>query len=256
MHSASRCLGCGVCAEACPDKLIRLSDTDTLTIDRDSCCYCGACVEACPGEAMRLAGREISLEQALEEIENEKHFYRHSGGGVTLSGGEPLAQPEFAEAILAACRRRGIHGAIETCGYATFDIFERIAKLADTLYFDLKHIDNAAHEKLTQAANHQIKENLARISVNHTDLIVRIPIVPGMNTDESDMIALGDFIINDTSATRLEFINYHKLGVHKYANLGRRYALEAIDPLDSGTFRDLCRSFAARFPTLRLHYHA
>lgn len=253
IHSQSRCMRCESCIEACPENVVSMKDT--IEISRDRCILCGACIAVCPGAAMRFAGHDASFIEVLEEIENEKHFYRHSGGGVTLSGGEPLAQPRFAEAILKRCRQWGTHTAIETCGHAPYETLERVANPADTIYFDIKQIDNAIHKKYTRVGNPQILENLVKISNIHSHLIVRTPIILGINNSDKDLNALGNFLVNETAVTQVEFLNYHKLGEHKYTNLGRTYELEHLTPLTNEAFTDLSLNFSNQFPTLKISFH-
>lgn len=262
MHNRSRCIGCGECIQACPDRLISSNGlsaeqgAESLHFARENCTLCGTCVAVCPSGAMQIAGFDASTAHVLAEVEKEKHFFRHSGGGVTLSGGEPLNQPDFAEAILTACRRWGIHTAMETCGHAPYDTIEKIAALIDVLYFDLKLADTAAHNRYTRVNNRWILENLARISTRHPQLVVRTPVIPGINNHPEALNAIGRFLVGRTAVSRVEFLNYHSLGEHKYTNLGREYSLAELKPLDRETFADLCGAFSERFPTLNFSYHA
>lgn len=204
---------------------------------------------------MRLVGRDASLEEVLEEIEKEMLLNRNSGGGVTLSGGEPLMQPDFAKALLVACKRWGVNTAIETCGHAPYETLREILELVDTVYFDLKKIDQAGHKTYTNVDNQLILNNLAQISKIKPGIIVRIPIIPGINDSEDDVASFGKYLVEQTAVTSVELMNYHKLGEHKYTNLGRPYGLEQIIPLSREVFAEFCINFSQRFGTLNLSYH-
>lgn len=259
VHDRSKCTGCLTCVQICPESCIRVPDLNSEEkfpiIDRKAATLCRECIAACPSGALGLVGWDISLAEVLEEIEGEKHFFRNSGGGITLSGGEPTAQPEFAKAILKACRRWAIDTAMETCGHCEYEVLETLAGLCSTLYMDLKHMDNNTHKRLTRVGNKKILDNLIRISRSHPGLIVRIPVIPGLNDDVANLSAMGEFLTGQTGVTRVEFLNYHNLGKHKYVNLGRTYDLEDLRPLGDQVFVGLCKEFAGRFPGLSLSYH-
>ena len=253
VHTAARCTDCRGCVAACPEGCID-AGPDGIAIDRARCTLCGDCIAACPATAMRMAARDLSLNEVLEEIEKEKHFYRNSGGGVTLSGGEPLAQPDFAVAILRRCRMWGIHTAIETSGHAPYQALEQVAGQADLIYFDLKHMEEEAHRAHTGVPNGRILENLKRISGSHPNIIVRVPLVPGINDAPEHLDAIGEFLIRDTTVRQLEFLNYHNLGEHKYAGIGKEYPLE-ITPLSREVFQGLCEEFSRKYPALQVSFH-
>ena len=166
-----------------------------------------------------MAGRSVSLGGLLAEIERDLIFFEESGGGVTLSGGEPLAQPRFVRALLAACRERGIHTAIETCGYAHADVFSAIAPLANLLLFDLKLVDSAKHKRYTGVGNRPILANLSRAAASGLPVKVRIPVVPGVN-DAAEDIAQFAACLTQLGLRDVELLPYHRTGVEKYRRLG------------------------------------
>ena len=149
------------------------------------------------------------LAEILEEIEREKHFFRNSGGGVTLSRGGSTAQPEFAKAISKACRRWAIDTAMETCGHCEYEVLETLAGLCSTLYMDLKHMDNNTHKRLTRMGNKKMLDNLIRIYRSHPGLIVHMPVIPGLNDGVANLSAMGEFLTGQAGVTRVEFLNYH-----------------------------------------------
>lgn len=224
LYSAKRCRHCGDCVAACPERAIE--ETGGVLRTRENCRRCGACADACQSEARQIAGRRVSLGGLLAEIERDLIFFEESGGGVTLSGGEPLAQPRFARALLAACRERGIHTAIETCGYAHADVFSAIAPLAGLLLFDLKLVDSARHKRYTGVENRPILANLARAASSRLPVKVRIPVVPGVNDAPSD-IAQFAACLTQLRLRDVELLPYHRAGAEKYRRLGSSDRLPA-----------------------------
>ena len=222
MYSEDRCRHCGDCVAACPEHAIEESGGTLRT--RETCRRCGTCVDACQADARRLAGRRVTLRDLVAEIERDLVFFEQSGGGVTLSGGEPLAQPRFTRALLTACRERGIHTAVETCGYAPAEVFASIAPLACLLLFDLKVVDRDKHKLFTGVDNAPILANLARAAALNTRLKVRIPVVPGLNDSPADArqfaACLAELRVRD-----IELLPYHRTGSDKYHRLGWNYRL-------------------------------
>jgi len=246
MYSAERCRHCGDCISACPEHAIEEEDGELRT--GKNCRRCGTCAEACQADARRLAGRVISLRDLLAEIERDLVFFEESGGGVTLSGGEPLAQPRFTRALLAACRERGIHTAVETCGYAHAEVFASIAPLARLLLFDLKVIDPDKHKLFTGVDNRPILANLARAAGCGIPLKVRVPVVPGLNDSPDDARQF----VSCLTALRLqdvELLPYHNTGSEKYHRLGWNYRLPDTP---NASPEDLAR-FAAPLIAAGLH---
>jgi pyruvate formate lyase activating enzyme len=224
LYFAERCRHCGDCVAACPEHAIEEADGALRT--RETCRRCGACADACQAEARQLAGRTVSLEGLLAEIERDLIFFEESGGGVTLSGGEPMAQPRFVRALLVACRERGIHTAIETCGYAHAGVFSAIAPLAGLLLFDLKLVDSGRHKQYTGVENRLILANLARAASSGVTVKVRIPVVPGVNDRAAD-IAQFAACLADLRLRQVELLPYHRTGTEKYRRLGWNYRLPA-----------------------------
>ena len=228
----AKCIGCGRCAEACPNDSLLSGDE---RIDRVKCRVCGECVQVCPSEALQMVGRVATVSEILSTAMRDKPFYEKSGGGVTLSGGEPLQQYEFSRALLEACRDHGLHTVVETCG---LDSWERVAGLAsptDLFLYDIKVVDSKKHEKLCKADNSIILENARRLAAEGTEMIFRTPIVPGLNDASDDLRLLGEFILSLPGGQKLELMPYHRIGSGKYEALGMRYPLadtESPDNLD------------------------
>ena len=230
---SNRCILCEACLEACPEGAItRLGDV--IVTDRQKCRLSGNCVLLCEAESRQLVGREMSVEQVLAEVEKDRPFYDQSGGGVTFSGGEPLAQQAFLLELLAACRARGIHTTVDTSGHADWRLVDRISPYVDLFLFDLKIMDDARHKKHTGVSNRKILANLSRLSEAGQRLIVRMPVIPGINDDEAGLRQAGAFLSALPSRPPVELLAYHQSGFAKYTGLGLEYGLADLRPPDAG----------------------
>ena len=178
------------------------------------------CVSSCPSNALITFGYEISVEDLMKEILIDKSFYDFSGGGVTLSGGEPTLQMDFLEEILSRCRDDKIHTAIETCGFFDYEEFKRVMNLIDLIIFDVKVFDKKRHKAFTGVSNDKILKNLRAISKNHRNIWIRVPLIPGVNTDKSEIINISELINSFDNIKRVEILPYHSLGISKYETLG------------------------------------
>ncbi len=229
---AARCSRCGECAKACPANAIKFSKRGQPRINRKSCAACGLCAEACPSGAMRVIGQKISVEELLSEIEKDIPFYRNSGGGVTVGGGEPTLQAQFVSVFLKKCKMElGINTAVETCGYARFDSLKQTIMEADLIYYDIKHVDSVKHHELTGVLNDLIIGNLRKISQEDRQIIIRIPVIPGYNDSEDSLRETGKLITGlGKSVKKVELLPYHNYGTSKYHELGRRYKLKSLEP--------------------------
>lgn len=230
LYFEERCRHCGDCVAECPEHALRLTADGQVGRNGNVCQRCGHCAEVCQAEARQLAGKRVGLDEVVGEIEKDLIFFEESGGGVTLSGGEPLAQPAFAAALLRACRDRGIHTVLETCGYARPETFRSVALLADQVLFDVKLITAAAHREYTGLANTGILQNFEDLFARGRAVTVRIPLVPGINDapEELDRFAryLGKF-----PGCRVELLPYHRIGAAKYTRLARTYKLkDTVEP--------------------------
>ncbi len=222
------CIACNACMQHCPTGASRLEDPNTPVFERDKCGRCGLCADLCPTEARKLNGQEYTVDQLFKRIYQDRFYFQHSGGGVTFTGGEALMQPQFLLAICKKCREYGINVAIETCGCGDYDKFAPCLDYIDFIYFDLKHMDSDQHLKWTGQRNEHILENLRRISAHGNEIIVRTPVIPGINDSEENIQATAKFILPLVSVQKYELLAYHKLGVNKYKLLGKPYLLEDV----------------------------
>jgi pyruvate formate lyase activating enzyme len=220
LYFEERCRHCLECAAACPQQAIH--ETDGVIYTSAACDFCGHCAEICMAEARQIAGRRYTPRALLAEVERDIVFFDDSGGGVTLTGGEPVSQPAFSAAFLEMCRARGIRTAIETCGYAQPAAFQSVALLADLVLFDLKLVDPEKHRLQTGAPNDLILANLEDLVARRHPLAVRIPVVPGMNDRGEDLEAFAGYLGRVRPAS-VELLPYHRIGADKYRRLGLPY---------------------------------
>jgi pyruvate formate lyase activating enzyme len=225
MVRPQKCEGCGECVEACPKDAVELSE-GAARIDRSLCDLCMECVKACPTGALEVSGKEIIIEEVVHECCQDEPFYRNSGGGVTLSGGEPLCQPEFALHLLRECKRESLSTALDTCGHAPWEDLEGILAYTDLVLFDVKHLDPTMHRRGTGVDNGLILDNLRKtIDSGRTRVWVRIPLIPGYNDSEEHARALAR-AIGGPPVEKVSLLDYHEWGKPKYGFLGRDYSFE------------------------------
>ena len=235
MFFPDRCSVCGNCVSVCPNQAIVLKDAGCeitrVCPERKKCVACGACVKACPRGAREVAGRVVTSDELIREIMKDVVFYDSSGGGVTFSGGEPLLQPDFLLALLRECKEREIHTAVDTCGFVKWETLSSIIPYADLILYDLKCMDSDMHYELTGRGNEEILENLRRLSKANCNVIVRFPLIPGINDNDENITCMGEFVLSLRRGGRLprvDILPYHKMGLDKYLRLGRAYSLPYV----------------------------
>ncbi len=223
-----KCEGCGECVKACPRGAVDLVE-GRVHIDRSLCDLCMDCVEACPTGALEVTGREITVGEALHECCQDEPFYRNSDGGVTLSGGEPLYQPEFALHLLKACKEKALSTALDTCGYASWEVLDAILVYTDLVLFDLKHLDPETHRMGTGVENERILQNLRKMTdFGRARVWIRIPLIPGFNDSEEHARAVAK-VLAGMPVEKVSLLSYHEWGRPKYESLGRDYPFEGRD---------------------------
>lgn len=230
-HVRDKCNLCGSCAEVCPGGALSLDcEAGGVFTDRERCNGCLACVERCPHGALKGYGLLMTADRAVREIARDEVFYFHSGGGVTISGGEPLEQAAFVREILAGCRDRGIHRAMETSFFAAWERIESLLPYLNLVYVDLKHIDPETHRRIVGVDSGPILENMRRASDSPYDfeMIVRMPMVPGVNDEDAAIEGAARFVKGLSRVGTVEFLAYHRLGTETYRNLGLAYPLPEI----------------------------
>ncbi|MFC1916143.1 glycyl-radical enzyme activating protein [Chloroflexota bacterium] len=220
-YRASLCLNCQKCSEVCPIPGAIVDDKERR-IDRSKCTRCMACVDTCLGRALRKVGEWMTVDQIMQSILRYKPFFDHSeNGGVTLSGGDPVFQPEFTLALLKSCREMGIHTTVETCGHTNYETLKRIVDASDLIIYDLKHMDEAYHILGTGASNRLILDNLKKLCQEvDTKIVVHIPLIPGFNDSEDNITKTAEFVSSLKKIRRLDLLPFNELASGKYLTMG------------------------------------
>ena len=236
-YNADKCIGkteCDRCRHICNADAIRERDDGKVEIDRNLCDNCGDCVDACPSEALELFGRHMSISDVIRVVEEDSGFYARSGGGLTLSGGEPLSQARFVERLLKTAQQRGIDTAIETTGLCNWKDLENACRYVNHVFFDIKSLDSEKHKRATGVDNELILENFKRLCKSFPELsiIVRTPVIPGFNDSPEDIKTITDFLNGVRGSCKHELLPYHGFGEPKYQQLGMEYPLPHIKPPD------------------------
>lgn len=226
---SSRCVSCGGCRRDCPEATALPAKEGAFVDDR--CTGCGTCIETCHAGARSWMGEEMTVDDIMEILQKDMIFYRKSGGGITFSGGEPLTQPAFVKEVITRCEQVGIHTAVETCGYFSWKTSEEAVRMLDFIIFDIKHMDDVIHKRLTGVSNRRILENVKRIGELNTPLVIRIPVIPTLNDSPENILETARFVRDHLpNAIGIEALPYHRLGVNKYAALGMEYQLSHLEP--------------------------
>ena len=248
------CVQCGACMDACPRGAVRppiapelgsREDSPYHKIDRRRCDCCMECVRACMYDALQVVGKPMSAAEVLEEVERDRPFYSNSGGGMTVSGGEPTSYPGFCLELLSGAKDRELHTCIDTNGHCDFNVLKELAGQADIVLYDLKHLDPMKHLEKTGVLNDRILDNLSRLSRVHGEIWIRIPVVPGFNDDLEFHSRASEFISSlGGSIRRVDLLAYHNWCQDKYSWLGIDWSYrdtEAMDPSFLEIHADLYR---------------
>ncbi len=222
-----KCIGCERCVEACPRDAIRVEKGNRL-IDRGLCDGCGACTDVCPSGALQFDGMELTVEETVKVVMRDEGFYRKSGGGVTVSGGEPLLQHGFVKALLRSCKGKGVHAAMETSGFARWEIFRAVVRELDLLLIDVKHMDPDVHLTLTGRSNEVVLKNIERAAGEDLcRIVLRYPVIPGRNDSPRNVERLIGFM-KKNGLCHIDIFPFHRLGEHEYDELGMEYPARTI----------------------------
>jgi pyruvate formate lyase activating enzyme len=228
-----RCRQCGDCVSVCSDGAIQ-EDGGLRIIDTGKCTLCGKCMDVCSAGALEIVGREMSVSEVMGVIEKDVIFYDESGGGATFSGGEPLFQVAFLRGLLRACRERSIHTTVDTAGFCPYASLESILDWVDLFLYDLKGMDDRVHESCTGVSNRTILENLKRLSAQHKSVVVRLPVVRGVNDGDEAMEAMVGFLRSLENIRRVDLLPFHRFGVSKYSRLqAPNFYIEDFPEVDS-----------------------
>lgn len=210
--------------EVCTETAISVDD-DGIYIDRELCTNCGECVEVCPSTALQFQGKEMTVDEVFRIVKKDIHYYQNSGGGVTVSGGEALMQPEFVEALFETCQDAGINTCLDTSGYGNTVGLEKVLQHTDLVYYDVKHLDPVIHAKYTGHSNELILHNLDLVVNSGTQVVIRIPFIPGINDSDDEVAAIAGKIAEIAPAAPVHLLPYHRYGEGKYKTLDRDYEM-------------------------------
>ena len=224
MFNSELCQRCGLCIEACPEGAISLTEDNKIWTDPRKCKRHFECVKVCPFQARMVSSKPYSLDELYKELMKDAIFFKTTGGGITLSGGEPMLYPEIARALLAKLKAQGIHTAVETSGHMKWENFEQVMEVVDLFLYDVKLFDPVKHLKWTGQDNQVILNNLKRLAQQRKEVIVRVPLIPDVNDDQEfeDII---DFVSGIEGLKEVHIMPFHQLGSSKYGLLGQEYEL-------------------------------
>jgi len=239
---SSRCAQCYLCVDVCPRHAISRNG-GPVAVDRAKCDLCGDCVQVCMSEALEMAGRTVIVSDIVREVEKDRIFFEQSGGGVTLSGGEPSAQPDFCRALLDELKAKSIHTALDTAGLASWDTLWDCASRADLILYDLKLMDEKKHRKYTGVSNAPVLGNLKKLAAAKKDIAVRIPLMAGVNDDDENIQRTVDFLRRLESIKKVGLLRYHQGGREKYKNLGQVSSFRIYEPPSEERMGEIARTF-------------
>jgi pyruvate formate lyase activating enzyme len=233
IYRETRCTHCGDCLDVCSQGAITWKDDQPATAGL-VCTRCGTCVEACPTGARELVGRLWTVPEVMAQLRRDIAFYEESGGGITLSGGEPLHQAEFAMALLQACKAEGLHTALDTSGFCPWEIMELIRPYVDLFLYDVKLMDDSLHREHTGVSNGLILANLRRLADLGHAIILRVPLIPGINDGQDNLRAIAELARSLPNIRRVDLLPYHDSARLKYQRLGLEYPLPGDAGVDEG----------------------
>lgn len=241
LHDQKKCVGCETCVHVCPQKAIEVKN-GRIVIHTDRCTGCRTCIQNCPSMALSYEGETKNVEEVVEICLQDLDFYEESDGGVTISGGEGMTQPDFVKELLLRLKEHGIHTAIETTGYAPDSVFQELAPMFDLLLFDVKQYDSLKHKEGTGVGNEQIIKNLRWAIQKGLDVLPRIPVIPNFNAALEDAAGIAA-LLKEVGASKVQLLPFHQFGENKYHLLGKTYEYEHVEALHPEDLSDYQKVF-------------
>ena len=255
---SSKCISqekCNACKNVCPvDGALCFEDGKLVKINRDICTNCMKCYQACPSDAIKAWGKEMTVDECMEIILKDRGYYEKSGGGVTVSGGDPVIQMDFVVELFRRCKEEKIQTCLESTFYAEWSTIEKVLPYTDIIISDIKHMDTNVHRKHTGRENHLILENLKKLADLNKEIILRIPVIPGVNDSNDNIEKTADFILNEMGGNvrTLQLLSFMRLGEEKYQSLGIPYKMENI-VIDRKAFTEKVKKMAEYFNGRGIH---
>lgn len=243
MLNPELCIGCSACVNVCPQHKAKTLLEDRNP-DRSACVRCGSCSNVCYSGAREMNGVQMTVQQVLSEVNREAVFYKNSGGGLTVSGGEPLMHSKFVRELFLEMKRFGVSTAIETCGYAPWKAIEEIVELTDTFLFDVKALDPEVHERFTGKRNELILKNLKKIAARGANIVLRFPLIPGVNDNQSMYEGLAQ-LAKELNIKMVHIMPFHQMGSSKWDGMGMDYSFRDTKPLSMDVARAAETAIAA-----------
>jgi len=245
MYNREKCIGCNACVQACPEHACSLTSEGIVT-DLSLCTSCGECAAICPTLATEMSGRVVTVAEMVAEVEKERVFFDQSGGGVTVSGGEPLQQAEFVCALYDELGRRAIHRAVDTTGFTRTETLLEVAKRTELFLYDLKMMDSERHKKWTGVPNEQILKNLEILSETGATINIRIPLIKGVNADAGNIERSAAFIAGlPGEKPKVNILPYHNIMAGKYLRLGEEFDSTGLEEPDGEVKKRVLDQFNA-----------
>ena len=255
---SSKCISqekCNACKNVCPvDGALCFEDGKLVRVNRDICTNCMKCYQACPSDAIKAWGKEMTVDECMEIILKDRGYYEKSGGGVTVSGGDPVIQMDFVVELFRRCKEEKIQTCLESTFYAEWSTIEKVLPYTDIIISDIKHMDTNVHRKHTGRENHLILENLKKLADLNKEIILRIPVIPGVNDGKDNLEKTADFILNEMGGNvrTLQLLSFMRLGEEKYQSLGIPYKMENI-VVDRKAFTEKVKKMAEYFNGRGIH---
>lgn len=243
MYSKKKCIGCEACVEECPENALTLTE-DGIVTNTDLCTLCGICADVCPSLAIEMSGQKVSVDDIMVRVRKEIRMLDESEGGVTISGGEPTMQSEFLIEILDALGREGLHRTVDTTGMTSTAKLLEIAKRTDLFLYDMKSMDTDVHKKFTGVANGKILENLKILAESGANIIIRIPLIDGVNSDEKNINATAEYLASLPGDIPVNLLPYHDIARMKHEKLEQDYVQGGLKEPSKGDIARVIKQFA------------